>query len=154
MEAAKAQLESARRIQRIREEVQKLDVATTLQPWVRKVASVLENNPRKLKQFVNLLRLRLYLASAARLLHIEEGPSSDQLTVGQLAKLVALELSDPAAMAAVRERGGSPDSLRQAFKDVPGCEPWLLEPSDDKSADNLMTVNLSCYFHSLAPEAA
>jgi hypothetical protein len=154
MEAAKAQLESARRIQRIREEVQKLDVATTLKPWVRKVAAVLENNPRKLKQFVNLLRLRLYLASAARLLHIEEGASTDRLTVGQLAKLVALELADPAAMATVREQGGSPESLRDAFQNRPGCQAWFSATTDDKSADNLMTVNLSCYFHSLAPEPA
>jgi len=76
------------------------------------VADALENNPRRLKQFVNLLRLRLLLAAAMDLLDadtlsadvlvVKEG----KLSAHQLAKLVALDLMCPQSMAKMRGNPG------------------------------------------------
>jgi len=73
------------------------------------VADALENNPRRLKQFVNLLRLRLLLAAALDLLDADT-LSADvsvvkpgRLSAHHLAKLVALDLMCPHSMAKMRD---------------------------------------------------
>ncbi|MBL9142883.1 MAG: hypothetical protein JNM99_04295 [Verrucomicrobiaceae bacterium] len=83
------------------------------------VADSLENNPRRLKQFVNLLRLRLLLAAALDLLDVDTltGDAATvkpgKLSVHHLAKLVALDLTCPQSMAKVRENPGmSLDGLK------------------------------------------
>lgn len=74
------------------------------------VADALENNPRRLKQFVNLFRLRLYLAAAMNLLDIatldpteRRRQRSEMLSAHDIAKLVALDLCCPQTMAEARE---------------------------------------------------
>lgn len=76
----------------------------------RYVAEALEHNPRRLKQFVNLFRLRLYLAAAMNLLDIatldpeqKERVQTGKLSAHDLAKLVALDLCCPQTMTKVRE---------------------------------------------------
>ena len=118
----------------------------------RSVAPVLENNPRKLKQFVNLLRLRLYLAASANLLDIE-GSKDDQLTVHHLAKLVALELADPGAMFTVREQGGTHAALKTVFA-LNLLAIALIDKDSSLPGHDLAKANLNGYFHSIAVEAA
>lgn len=74
------------------------------------VAEALENNPRRLKQFVNLFRLRLYLAAAMNLLDIatldpteKRRQRSEMLSAHDIAKLVALDLCCPQTMAEARD---------------------------------------------------
>lgn len=144
-------IENQKRAQRIRTVEQVLDAANVLQPWARSVAPVLENNPRKLKQFVNLLRLRLYLAASANLLDIE-GSKDDQLTVHHLAKLVALELADPGAMFTVREQGGTYSALKAVFA-LNALALALIDKDSSIPGHNLAKANLNGYFHSIAVEA-
>jgi hypothetical protein len=60
------------------------------------VSPVFENNPRRIKQFINMFRLRALLAGRTGLLAKDPGPS--QMTLQQLAKLVAIELRWPALL--------------------------------------------------------
>jgi hypothetical protein len=57
------------------------------------VAPVFDNNPRRIKQFINMFRLRALLAGRTGLLSKDPGPS--RMTLEQLAKLVAIELRWP-----------------------------------------------------------
>jgi hypothetical protein len=103
---------AAERIERVSED---LDDGLVAMQCARHVAAALENNPRKLKQFVNLFRLRLYLTAAMNFLDLpdRDAEKSDveplrpstpgKLSVHHLAKLVALELAAPSEMAAIRE---------------------------------------------------
>jgi ribosome modulation factor len=63
---------------------------------VKMVAPSFDYNPRRLKQFVNLLRLRALIASQTGLFGDPRDPKSfDRLTFEQLAKLVAIALRWP-----------------------------------------------------------
>jgi KAP-like P-loop domain-containing protein len=57
------------------------------------VSAIFENNPRRLKQFINTFRLSLFLASSQGLLDKKEGVSS--VTPEQLGKFVAIMLRFP-----------------------------------------------------------
>jgi hypothetical protein len=57
------------------------------------VAPFFDNNPRRIKQFINMFRLRALLAGRTGMLTDNAAPS--QLTFQQLAKLVAIELRWP-----------------------------------------------------------
>ncbi|MCK5661051.1 MAG: SUMF1/EgtB/PvdO family nonheme iron enzyme, partial [Methanosarcinales archaeon] len=60
------------------------------------IAFALDNNPRRIKQFINLFRLRIYIAVQTGLLHItEDSPVGEQLTPEQLGKFVAISLKWP-----------------------------------------------------------
>jgi hypothetical protein len=77
------------------------------------VAPSLDYNPRRMKQFVSLFRLRALLASQTGLF----GPPRDSarfdpLTFGQLAKLVAIVLRWPMLFADVEEHPGLFDALQ------------------------------------------
>ena len=65
------------------------------------VAPALENNPRRLKQFVNLFRLKAYVANETGL--FDELGGRAQLTFEQLAKFVAVGLAWPALLADLDE---------------------------------------------------
>ena len=65
------------------------------------VAPALENNPRRLKQFVNLFRLKAYVANETGL--FDELSGRAQLTFEQLAKFVAVGLAWPALLADLDE---------------------------------------------------
>lgn len=60
------------------------------------VAPVFDNNPRRIKQFINMFRLRALLAGRTGLLSKDPGPS--RLTLQQLAKLVAIDLRWPSLL--------------------------------------------------------
>ncbi|MFO1484767.1 MAG: P-loop NTPase fold protein [Verrucomicrobiaceae bacterium] len=104
--------ETVERIERVSEDLG--DGSLALQ-CAKDVAAALENNPRKLKQFVNLFRLRLYLAAAMNFLDLPEHDADKQdvepmspvapgkLSVYHMAKLVALDLALPAEMSAIRD---------------------------------------------------
>lgn len=134
------------------------------------VAAALENNPRKLKQFVNLFRLRLYLAAAMNFLDLPDrddgeseakpprSASADKLSPHQLAKLVALELAAPSEMTNVREKPSS-----QLFAALQSAFPETTKPalnalvshrdSKEPEAYDLEKVALEVYFHYFKPEA-
>ena len=60
------------------------------------VAPALDNNPRRIKQFTNLFRLRTYIAAQTGLFDItEDSPAGEQLTFEQLGKFVAISLKWP-----------------------------------------------------------
>lgn len=105
----------AREAARVQADVQKVETHLNdgLMAFLcaRYVADALEHNPRRLKQFVNLFRLRLYLAAAMKLLDIptldpeqKERVNAGKLSAHDLAKLVALDLSCKQTMKKMRER--------------------------------------------------
>jgi len=64
------------------------------------VAPALDRNPRRIKQFVNLFRLRALIADATGLFHAPQSkPRSERLTLQKLGKFVAIELRWPLLLA-------------------------------------------------------
>jgi hypothetical protein len=84
------------------------------EPAVLMVAPALGNNPRRLKQFVNLFRLQYYLCEELRLL---SGPN--RLSAEKIAKFVAIALKWPELLA---ELPKNPDLLWQLQKIAIGEE--------------------------------
>lgn len=135
------------------------------------VADALEHNPRRLKQFVNLFRLRLYLAAAMKLLDIptldpeqKERVNTGKLSAHDLAKLVALDLSCPQTMTKMRERSSvTHDTLTKEISDehqgsraVSILKMMEHTPSADKQANavhDLSKAPLDKYFQHLASVA-
>jgi hypothetical protein len=66
-----------------------------LQAIVTMVAPVLENNPRRIKTFINMFRLRKMLAHETGLLVLGDINPTGGVTPAQLGKLVAIELRWP-----------------------------------------------------------
>lgn len=101
-------IEDAKAAARTRKVERKLGDGHIAYVCTKYVAEALEHNPRKLKQFVNLFRLRLYLAGALDLLDIDTlDPSKttvkpNMLSAHHLAKLVALDLICPQSMGSLR----------------------------------------------------
>lgn len=110
--AAQAELETLASQARLQKVEELLHDSNTIYDCATYVAEALENNPRRLKQFVNLLRLRLYLAAALELLDVRTVSAGvaevdkDKLSVHHLAKLVALDLMCPQSMAKMRGNPG------------------------------------------------
>lgn len=65
------------------------------------VAPALDYNPRRLKQFLNLFRLRLYIAGATDMFHQEA--SRNALTPEQIAKFVAISIRWPLLVAELED---------------------------------------------------
>lgn len=156
----------AERVERVSEDLS--DGSLALQ-CAKYVAPALENNPRKLKQFVNLFRLRLYLAAAMNFLDLpdrddgklEEEPlrpaSANKLSPHHLAKLVALELAAPSEMTDIREKPLSKlfDALLFAFPaDTKPALNTLVSYRDpvQPEAYDLEKAPLEVYFHYFKPE--
>jgi hypothetical protein len=75
---------------------------------VKNMASSLGNNPRRLKQFVNLFRLRVFIA-------VETGLLDDgRLTLEKLGRFVALELAHPLFVAALERNPELAEAVRNA----------------------------------------
>ena len=70
----------------------------TIQEIALMVAPALDNNPRRIKQFLNLFRLRTYIASATGLFDFREDYDKC-LTLEQLGKFVAISLRWPLLLA-------------------------------------------------------
>jgi hypothetical protein len=81
----------------------KLDVAQdseTIRDIVLKVSPALDNNPRRILQFINLFRLRTFIACDTALFdEIEQNPEKNTLTLEQLGKFVAISLRWPLFLA-------------------------------------------------------
>jgi AraC-like DNA-binding protein len=67
----------------------------TIKKVLTLVAPALERNPRRIKQFINLFRLRVYIATETGLFDIPEGSDETALTLAQLGKFVAIQLKWP-----------------------------------------------------------
>lgn len=72
------------------------------------VSGVLGRNPRRVKQFLNLLRLRVYIGHATRM--FEDTQMSRSWSVPQLGKLIALELLEPTLLTSIDR---DPELLRR-----------------------------------------
>ena len=72
--------------------------SSTERDAIRMVAPIFDYNPRRIKQFLNLFRLKFYIAYLTGLFGVEEGEgnmSQEPLTVPQLAKFTAISLKYP-----------------------------------------------------------
>jgi hypothetical protein len=161
------QKKAEERIEKVTEDLG--DGSVALQ-CARYVSAALENNPRKLKQFVNLFRLRLYLAAAMNFLDLpdRDAENSDvepfrtvpqgKLSVHHLAKLVALELAAPAEMATIREK--RPEQMYRALEasfpaDTKPVLYDLVASRDvfEPQSYDLAKAGLDAYFHFFRAEA-
>lgn len=102
------------------------DDSETLRHTALMVAPALENNPRRLKQFVNLFRLRTYIACETGAFDEVGGRA---LTLPQLGKLVAISLMWPGLLTDLAENPGLLPLLhRVAIKETePDWSPSLIE---------------------------
>lgn len=148
--------------ERVEHVSQDLADGTVTLECARYVAAVLDNNPRKLKQFVNLFRLRLYLAAAMELLDLRSlhdaqstkavprSASVDHLSAHHLAKLVALELAAPWAMARIRDLPSAEANKALAAR-FPKAEfpeiNTLMQHGRPAPAYDLAKAPLGTYFH-------
>jgi hypothetical protein len=92
------------------------------------VAPMLDNNPRRLKQFINMFRLNACIAAETRL--------NEQLTLEQLGKFVAIGLrwprliaymeDDPALLPELHDWSLKPDSNEASQKEIVNY--WRLRP--------------------------
>ena len=72
---------------------------------VKKVAPALDYNPRRIKQFISLFRLRAHIAYNTGLFDADDGKSERPLTLEMLAKLVVINLQWPMLVSAMEEDG-------------------------------------------------
>ena len=99
----------------------------------RLVAPSLGNNPRRIKQFLGLLRLRYYIAVRTGLFHFQEGTEAEpRLTREQLGKFIAITLRWPLLAAEIRRREGLLGELQAAALGEPAKGPddrvqWWLD---------------------------
>jgi len=70
---------------------------------VKATASAFDYNPRRVKQFINLLRLRVYIAAATGLFDNDLNITEPPLTLEQIAKFTALELRWPLFLSDIEE---------------------------------------------------
>ena len=125
-------------------------------------APALDNNPRRIKQFVNLFRLRVYIAKKTGLLDLSDDLSSDEnLTLEQLGKFVVINLkwplllkdveTDPLMLSRLQEEAINPGS--QAVKQWSREEKLmdLLHFNHSKKEYNLSTLNVSRLLHVSRP---
>lgn len=81
---------------------------------VKKVAVAFDYNPRRIKQFINLFRLKVYIAAETGLFDSDPGTKEDRpLTLEKIAKLTALELRWPIFMVDIQEEVSALIALQQ-----------------------------------------
>lgn len=101
------------------------------------IAPALGNNPRRVKQFVNLLRLQFRIAITTNLLKVDGGPGD--VTFEQLGKFVGIGLGWPLLM---REIENYPELLKKlankAEGDLYAIEPPYKKWSDDEKLTELL----------------
>jgi KAP family P-loop domain len=157
---------AVRRIERVSENLE--DGRVVMQCAIYSAAA-LENNPRKLKQFVNFFRLRLYLAAALNFLDLPDREANKseaepprtipqgKLSVHHLAKLVALELAAPSEMTTIREATSEHlfEELKKAFPaDTKPALHALINYRNDTEPEgyDLANANLHAYFYCFKAE--
>ena len=99
----------------------------TIQAVTLALMPAFENNPRRLKQFLGLYRLRTYIAKQTGLLAIPEGrPRAEAMTLEQLGKFTALELrSLPLLLEAENEHGMLYRLELEALGLKPAASSWI-----------------------------
>ena len=126
------------------------------------VAPALDNNPRRIKQFVNLFKLRVYIAKKTGLLDLSDDPSGDEnLTFEQLGKFVAISLRWPLLL---KEIETDPELLLRLQKEAikPGSQAVKQWSTEKKLMDllshkhlekdyNLSTLKVSRLLHVSPP---
>ncbi|MBB5032975.1 KAP family P-loop NTPase fold protein [Prosthecobacter vanneervenii] len=135
------------------------------------VIEALERNPRRLKQFVNLFRLRLFLATAMELLDRTSLDPQEKhrhfpgtLSVHDIAKLVALDLCCPQTMSGLREEAGvSLETIKERVKKehpeprqaviLKMLDSGINGDPESNSAYDLSKAPLEMYFQQLASVA-
>ena len=157
--------QAAENQQRIEEVEILLDESDASRQWARWLAVALENNPRRLKQFINLFRLRLYLANLMSLLDVgtlqrgaKERYEHTKLSVSDIAKLVTLDLAFPEKMREIRE--GVYETDHKRFREMLTTEDkhhqrlidYILECGTGAACD-MKKAPLDHYFKQLAPKA-
>jgi KAP family P-loop domain len=91
------------------------------------VAPALDNNPRRIKQFLNAFRLRAVIASRTGLFAAPEDPAQTGLTLERLGKFVAIGLRWPALIEDLEEHRALLDELQAYALDE---KPAAREPSE------------------------
>ena len=90
----------------------------TFKSIIKTIAPTFDNNPRRIKQFINLFRLRVFIAAGTGHFIQEPGPKAQPpLTLEQVAKFAALELRWPLFLSDV---AANPVLLKSTQKAVLG----------------------------------
>ena len=84
---------------------------------VAMVVTVLNNNPRRIKLFLNLFRLKAYIAYETGLLN--ESTGDNRLTLEKLGKIVAIDLKWPIFFSDLESQPKLLDELQQIAIDIP-----------------------------------
>lgn len=116
--------EAAKIIAKLHEFVRPLeDESAHLLEIARRIAPALGNNPRRLKQFVNLFRLRVLIAFATDLFVAPENtPPEQQVTLEKIAKFIAIELRWPLLIAHAEAEPALLQTLEKIANDVDVAE--------------------------------
>jgi len=122
-----------------------LDVAKrdsdTIRNIVRMVGPALDYNPRRILQFINLYRLRVFIAYNTALFDEVEGFAEDVLTLEQLGKFVAISLRWPLLLVDLDSDPTLLTSLQKVALDEDGLEQPTDDSSDEPSNLKLNSVN-------------
>jgi len=111
-----------------------------IQEIVLMVAPVFDYNPRRVKQFINLFRLRVYIASETGLFDIFESETQfNRLTLEQLGKFVAIIMKWPFLVADLNEDNDLLKKLtRVSEKDVKNESEYVQHWFREKTLMNLI----------------
>ncbi len=112
----------------------------TVQTVALRLMPAFDNNPRRLKQFLGLYRLRIYIAKVTGMFAIPKGRSADEaLSLPQLGKFTALELGWPDLLEEVQREPGLLGRLEQAD---PGQKPTGVDWLQRKGLANVIQAGL------------
>lgn len=125
-----------------------------VQSVILMAASALDNNPRRIKQFVNLFRLRIYIAKKTGLLdHYDDLSGDEGLTLEQLGKIVAINIkwplllkdmeTDPLFLSKLQEESINPGSQKVKQWGVDEKLMELLRFKHTEKKYNLSSLNVS-----------
>lgn len=86
----------------------------TIQTVTLALAGAFKNNPRRVKQFLGLYRLRTFIAAeTGQFANLEDLPTTETLTLEQLGKFTAIELLWPSLLLEAEEDGGLLNRLEE-----------------------------------------
>lgn len=112
----------------------------SLEDIIEMATPALGNNPRRIKRFMNLYRLRITLANLEDILYIDsDTPATDKVALPQLAKFVIISIQWPQLISRMYVDPASFEKLAESaeneeFDGTDGIEKWS---SDDQLMDLL-----------------
>lgn len=115
----------------------------TVRKIIRMVSSTLDNNPRRIKNFINLFRLKTFISCETGLFCTDGGaPSEDELTLEKLGKFVAISLKWPLL---VSELNHNPSLLANLQKIAiqSSSDPEVLSDSLNRESNILKPLDVS-----------